>query len=108
LIDDLRPEESASALASAAAGNGVLLGMHSESPEVALQLLELFAQPGAGAAFQPLLAAAVQLLVQVGPDGSGARRIQSLSELRHRPPDALELRPLFRHDGKAFLVQRGS
>ena len=108
LIDDLRPEDILNALGAAAAGNGVLLGMHTPNPEIALHLLELFAQPGAGAGFKPLLAAAVHVLVQVGPDGSGARRIQSLCELRYRPPDALELRPLFRHDGKAFLEQRSS
>jgi pilus assembly protein CpaF len=105
LIDDLRPEDALSALAAAAAGSGMLLGMHAPNPELALRLLELYAQsatPGAGLGLQPLLAAALQLVVQLGPDGSGSRRIQSICELQLEQ-DQLALRPLFRHDGKSFL-----
>jgi Flp pilus assembly CpaF family ATPase len=81
--------------------------MHAANPQVALTLLEAFAHgalPSAGRGVRPLLAAAVQLLVHLGPDASGARRVHSICELRHLPSDALEVRPVFRYDGKAFLA----
>jgi pilus assembly protein CpaF len=106
VIDDIRAEDALPALSAAAASSGVLLGMHAPNPEVALTLLELFGQAtlrADGRGIKPLVAAALQLLVHLAPDGSGTRRVLSICELR-ATPDAFELRPLFRYDGKAFLA----
>jgi pilus assembly protein CpaF len=104
LVDDLRPTDALSALGTAAAGSGVLLGMHAPNPQLALRLLELYTQTAVqgGLGVKPLLAAALQLFVQLGPDPSGTRRIQSISELHLDSAETLELRPLFRHDGKVW------
>jgi pilus assembly protein CpaF len=113
VIDDLRAEDALPALSTAAATSGVLLGMHAPSPQIALTLLELFGQAtlrSAGQGIKPLVAAALQLLVHLAPDGTGTRRVLSISELHQPQPHELELRPLFRYDGKAFLAteQRAS
>jgi pilus assembly protein CpaF len=107
LIDDVQAEDTLSALTAAAATSGVLLGMHAPNPQIALTLLEVFAQsalPSAGRGVKPLLAAALHVLVHLAPDRVGTRRVLSISELRYSQPDTLELRPLFRYDGKAFLA----
>jgi len=108
LLDDLHPEDTWSALFAAAGSGGVLLGMHAPSATIALCLLEHGARVGVGdgnaSVPAPLLAAAVQLLVHVEADAQGTRRIQSLSELRLTASDTLEVRTLFRHDGKAFVA----
>jgi pilus assembly protein CpaF len=109
VIDDVRPEDVLTVLAAAAASNGVLLGMHAPDPQVALTLLELFAQSTVrvhadGHGVRPLLAAALQLLVHLAPDATGARRVLGISELHQTEPGTLELRPLFRYDGKSFAA----
>jgi pilus assembly protein CpaF len=108
LLDDLRPEEIWSALFAAAGSGGVLLGMHAPTPTVALSLIEHGARSEMGVSSAgipaPLMAAAIQYLVHVGPDTGGARRILNLSELRTTAAGALEVRTLFRHDGKAFVA----
>jgi Flp pilus assembly CpaF family ATPase len=107
VLDDLGPEETWTALFAAAGTHGVLMGMHAPSPNVALSLFEHGAHSAMRqpvAAPGPLMAAALQLLVHVGSDASGARRVQSISELRLTPASTLELRTLFRHDGKAFVA----
>jgi pilus assembly protein CpaF len=113
VIDDVRPDDVLTVLSTAAASNGVLLGMHAPNPEIALTLLELYA----GAALRsesrglkPLMAAGLQVLVHLAPDSSGARRVLGISELQQPTPDSLELRTQFRYDGKAFTAgpQRAS
>jgi pilus assembly protein CpaF len=107
VIDDVRPADVLTVLAAAAASNGVLLGMHAPDPQVALTLLELFAQSSVranGHGVKPLLAAALQLLVHLAPDATGARRVLGISELHQTEPGTLELRPLFRYDGKSFAA----
>jgi pilus assembly protein CpaF len=106
VIDDVRNEETLTALSSAAGGGGVSLGMHAANPQVALSMLELFAQSalaGSGRGLKALMGSALQLIVHVGIDNSGTRRLLEISELRHTHPDTLELRNLFRYDGKAFV-----
>ncbi|HEX4353938.1 MAG TPA: ATPase, T2SS/T4P/T4SS family [Polyangiales bacterium] len=105
LIDDLRSEDVLTALGSAAAASGVLLGVHAPDPNVALTLLELFGRSSRNS-IRPLMAAAIDLLVHLAPDGSGQRRILSISKLRREDDDQLELRVLYRYDGKAFLAEQ--
>jgi Flp pilus assembly CpaF family ATPase len=98
--------EALTALQAAASTSGVLFGMHAQGPELALGLLEQFAQAGLPAHAHvkgPLLAAALQVFVQVAPDPSGARRVRSISELQLTGSDTLELRTLYRYDGAAFV-----
>ncbi|MET0390859.1 MAG: ATPase, T2SS/T4P/T4SS family [Polyangiales bacterium] len=107
VLDDLCPEETWSALFVAAGGSGVLLGMHAPTPAVALSLLEHGARTAQRASEPvpgPLMAAALQLLVHVGPDATGARKVQSISEVRVSSSAEIELRTLFRHDGKTFVA----
>jgi pilus assembly protein CpaF len=107
VLDDLHPEEAGSALFVASGSSGVLLGMHAPNPAVALGLLELGAQTALGSSLPlspQLMAAAVQLLVHVGPDPMGARRVLSISELHVTVAATLELRALFRYDGKDFVA----
>lgn len=106
LVDDIRPHEALAALQAAASTSGVLFGMHAQGPELAVALLEQFAHAGLPAHARvrgPLLAAALQVVLHIAPDASGARKIRSISELRSSGADALELRTLFRHDGTAFV-----
>jgi len=107
VIDDLAPTETFPALFAAAGGGGVVLGMHAPTAAVALSLLEHGTDGSVGGNANvpaPLIAAALQLLIHVGEDPSGTRRIQSISELRLTPPSTLEVRTLFRHDGKGFVA----
>jgi type IV secretory pathway ATPase VirB11/archaellum biosynthesis ATPase len=106
LIDDLQLHEALSALQAAASTSGVHNGMHAQSPELALGLLEQFAQAGLPAHARvkgPLLAAALQVFVHVAPDPGGARKVRSISELQLTGSDTLELRTLYRYDGAAFV-----
>jgi len=106
LLDDLQPHDIYHALFAAAGSRGALLGLHAPNQEVARSLIEHAARsertssglPG------PLVAAALQLLVHVGADSAGARRILGMSELRLTPSGTVELRPLFHHDGKGFVT----
>jgi pilus assembly protein CpaF len=122
VIDDLRAADALAALTSAAAGNGVLLGMHAADPGAGLTQLEMFAQLALGAAgggtsaaaanavqgsLVDLVARAVQVVVHLAPGKDGARRVQSISELKSaqhkgKGSDTLELRALFRHENGVF------
>lgn len=107
LIDDLRPPEALTALGNAAGTSGVLFGMHAPSPELALALLEQFAQAGLPAHTRvrgPLMAAAIQVLVHVAPDAGGVRRVRSITEVQLDAAQTIELKTLYRHDGKAFIA----
>jgi pilus assembly protein CpaF len=104
VVDDLRPAEALAALSTAAGASGVILGMHAPTPGVALQLLELMtgAEAASARVVKQLLAAAIQLLVHIGPDVNGTRRVLSIAEMRKGLADAPD--PLFEWDGKAFRV----
>jgi pilus assembly protein CpaF len=107
LIDDLRPQEALSALSTAAGTSGVLFGMHAPSPELALALLEQFAQAGLPSHTRvrgPLMAAAIQVLVHIAPDAGHVRRVRSVTELQLDAAQMIELKTLYRHDGKAFIA----
>jgi len=105
LLDDVLPHELYGALFAAAGSRGALLGMHAPNPEVARSLIEHGARGERSASLPgPLLAAALQLLVHVGADASGARKILNISELRLSHAGAIELRTLFQYDGKAFVA----
>jgi pilus assembly protein CpaF len=104
VVDDLRPTEALAALSTAAGASGVILGMHAPTPGVALQLLELMtgAEGSSGRVVKQLLAAAIQLLVHIGPDVNGSRRVLSIAEVRKGLADVPDA--LFEWDGKAFRV----
>ncbi len=111
VIDDVTAKDALAALTSAAAGSGVLLGMHAPDPSAALTQLELFAQLGLGdpqklagarMSLSDLLARAVQLIVHVAPSKDGNRRVQSISEVRALPGEPLEVRVLYKHDAGSF------
>jgi len=102
VIDDLRGEDALAALTGAASMRGVFVGMHAPSPSAALEQLELFAQVslgGARASLAPLLAHAFQMLVHVSIDPSGARRVQSIAEIRGAREQTLDVAVLYRYDG---------
>lgn len=103
MVDDIRPEDALALTSHAAATRGVLLGMHAGSAQAALEQLELFAHlqlGGRGGSLAPLLAQAVQLLLEVGVGDDGVRRVRSMAEIVHAAGERLELRPLFRHDSR--------
>ncbi len=102
VIDDLRGSDALSALLGAAGMRGALLAMHAPSPAAALEQLEMFAQAalgGARASLALLIAQALQLVVQVGADAGGARRVLSISEVGGARDSTLKLTALFRYDG---------
>ncbi|MFI5309554.1 MAG: hypothetical protein ACHQ53_19515, partial [Polyangiales bacterium] len=102
VIDDLRSKDALSALLGAAATRGVLVGMHAPTPAAAIEQLEMFAQIALGgqrASLAGLIAQAFQLLVHVGADGSGARRVLTISEVRGARDETLDLATLYRYDG---------
>jgi pilus assembly protein CpaF len=103
LVDDVRPEDALALLSHAAGGRGVLLGMHAATAQAGLEQLELFAQHqlgGRGSSLAPLLAQAVHLLLEVAAGEDGVRRVHAMAEIVQADGDRLELRPLFRHDGR--------
>jgi pilus assembly protein CpaF len=107
VLDDVRNEDSLAVLTAAAASRGFLAGMHAASPSGALEQLELFAQmstAGSRASLAALIAQAFSLLVHIASDGSGARRVQSISEIRGARDSTLEVTPLYRYDG-AFKLE---
>jgi pilus assembly protein CpaF len=101
VIDDLRSKDALSVLLGASAMRGVLLGMHAASPALALEQLEMFSQLALGgtrAALSTLIAQAFQLVVHVGPDAGGTRRVQSIAELKSARDGALTLSVLHRYE----------
>jgi pilus assembly protein CpaF len=100
LIDDVHGLDALPLLVFASASRGLVAGMHAPSSEAALQQLEMFAQVGlAGSAtLGPLLSQAFSLLVHVGTDIEGGRRVMGISEVRAARGQTLELLPLYRYD----------
>lgn len=107
LIDDLRLDEASGALLAAAGSGGVLMGMHAPDPMVALSLLTHSAGLTLGgnpALSTVLLVAALQLVVHVGTDSAGLRRVLSIQELHTGPGGVPELRPKFRLENGSFVA----
>ena len=101
VIDDVQGTDALPLLLGAATARGVLAGVHAATPFAALEQLELFAQVALASArpsLSQLLAHAFQLLVHVTVDSGGARRVQTISEVRLDPGSSLELIPLYRYD----------
>ena len=101
VIDDVQGSDALPLLLGAATARGVLAGVHAATPFAALEQLELFAQIGLASArpsLAQLLAHAFQLVVHVSVDNGGARRVQTIAEIRLQPGEPLELIPLYRYD----------
>lgn len=102
VLDDLRGPDALAVLTHAAGSRGLLVGMHAPTPAAALEQLELFAQValgGAKSSLAGLLAQAFSLLVHVGSDAGGTRRVLSIAELRGARDQTLEVTVLHRYDG---------
>jgi pilus assembly protein CpaF len=102
VIDDLGAADALAVLTYASSSRGVLLGMHAPTPAAALEQLELFAQvslAGARSSLASVLAQAFGLLVHVGFDASGTRRVLSIAELRGARDSTLDVTLLHRWDG---------
>jgi len=109
VLDDVRTDDALTVLTAAAASRGFLAGMHAASPDGALEQLELFAQlatSGSRASLATLITHAFSVLIHIASDGSGARRVQSISEIRSASDNTLELSTLYRYDGAFKAEQR--
>jgi pilus assembly protein CpaF len=105
VIDDVSGTDALAALTAAAANPGVIFGMHAPTPQTALLQLELFAQAAVGGgktSLQPLLASALNVLVHIASTAEGTRRVMSITEVK-TGVSGLELRGVFRLDGKTFV-----
>ena len=102
VVDDLPVADALALLTHAASSRGMLIGVHAPSPTAALEQLELFAQValgGAKSSLAGLLAQAFSLLVHVGIDPAGVRRVLSIAELRGARDSTLDVTVLQRWDG---------
>jgi pilus assembly protein CpaF len=102
VLDDLRTSDALPVMTHAAGTRGLLVGVHAPSPTAALEQLELFAQVALGGArgsLAGLVAQAFSLLVHVGTDPSGVRRVLSIAELRGARDSTLDVGVLHRWDG---------
>jgi len=109
VLDDVRTDDALTVLTAAAASRGFLAGMHAASPTGALEQLELFAQlatSGSRASLAALIGHAFSLIIHISSDGSGARRVQSISEIRGTGDSTLELSQLYKYDGAFKAEQR--
>lgn len=95
-LDDVRGDVTRDALLLAAERHGVLFGFHAQSIEAALQQLELFSRLPHAAG---LIAQAIHVLVQIGMDRDGVRRVVSIAEVIGARDEALTVRELYRFDG---------
>jgi len=95
-IDDVRGDVTRDALLLAAERNGVLIGFHAQSIEAALQQLEIFSRVPQAAS---LIAQSLHVLVLVGMDRDGVRRVLSIAEITGARDQALAVRELYRFDG---------
>lgn len=95
-IDDVRGDVTRDALLLAAERQGVLIGFHAQSVEAALQQLEIFSGVPQAAS---LIAQSLHVLVHVGMDRDGVRRVLSIAEITGARDQALAVRELYRFDG---------
>ena len=50
------------------------------------------------------LRSVAKALVHVAPDAGGVRRVRSITEVQLDAAQKIELKTLYRHDGKAFIA----